>query len=137
MTRHTFLTSIAAAALALTTAACIGPADDPLAGPEQNGTHQDGHPVAAAPAGAAAGAPGPGAAGTPDQSVQEVTLVAQDSLRFDPATLTVEAGRPVRLTLRNAGQTTHDFTLSQGVARPVTVVVRGGETASATFTLAR
>lgn len=140
MNRHAFLTTIVAS-LTITTAACVGGGDVPLAEPDQNGTHQNGHPVATAPAGTSAGAPGAGTistTGTADhQSVQEITIVAHDSMRFDPATLTVEAGRPVRLTLRNAGQAIHDFRLSQGVPRSVKVVARGGETASVTFTLAR
>ena len=51
-------------------------------------------------------------------------------MRFEPATLTVVAGRPVRLTVRNQGSTTHDFTLSKGVARPVKVTVKAGRPAA-------
>ena len=58
-------------------------------------------------------------------------------MRFQPASLTVVAGRPVRLTVRNQGSTTHDLTLSKGVPRPVKVTVKGGETGSATFTVPR
>jgi plastocyanin len=125
--RHPFLSSIATAALALATVACTGALDDPTAEPAYNG-----QPVATTPAGTSAATPG-GA----NAAVQEVTVVSADAMRFDPATLTVEAGRPVRLTLRNTGQATHDFSLTQGVARPVKVVARGGETASVTFTLTR
>jgi uncharacterized cupredoxin-like copper-binding protein len=138
MNRHTLLTSVAAMALAVATAACTGAADDPLGAPDQNGTHQNGHPVAAAPVDAAGGAGGTGgASGATGQAVQEITIVAQDAMRFDPSTFTVEAGRPVRLTLRNEGQATHDFSLSQGVPRPVKVEARGGQSASVTFTIPR
>ncbi|HEX2186766.1 MAG TPA: cupredoxin domain-containing protein, partial [Chloroflexota bacterium] len=66
---------------------------------------------------------------------QPVTMVASDNMRFEPAAITVEAGRPVRLTLRNDGRTTHDFTLSQGVRREVKLVAKPGESATATFTI--
>jgi uncharacterized cupredoxin-like copper-binding protein len=132
--RHTLLTSIATAALALATVACTGTADDPMADSAQHG-----QPVATTPAGTSAATPGApaGTTGVANATAQEVTIVATDSMRFEPPTLTVEAGRPVHLTLRNTGQAIHDFSLSQGVARPVKVVARGGETASATFTLTR
>jgi plastocyanin len=130
--RQTLLTFIASAALALATVACTGAADDPTAEPAQNG-----QPVATTPAGTSAATPGAAAPGVANAAVQEVTIVSADGMRFDPATLTVEAGRPVHLTLRNTGQATHDFSLSQGVARPVKAVARGGETASVTFTITR
>jgi plastocyanin len=80
----------------------------------------------------------PSAQGAADaQDAQAVTIVASDGMRFDPAAITVEAGRPVRLTFRNDGNATHDFTLSQGASRPVHLVAKRGETASATFTLAQ
>jgi nitrite reductase (NO-forming) len=56
-------------------------------------------------------------------------------MRFEPATLTVQAGQPVLLTLRNAGHATHDFVLSEGVARRVRIKADGGETATGTFTV--
>ena len=58
-------------------------------------------------------------------------------MRFDPSSLTVVAGRPVRLTVRNGGTAEHDFTLSRGVARPVKLAAKPGQTTSATFTVAR
>jgi plastocyanin len=78
-----------------------------------------------------------GAAEADAQDAQAVTIVASDGMRFDPAAITVEAGKPVRLTFRNDGNATHDFTLSQGASRPVHLVAKRGETASATFTLAQ
>ena len=68
---------------------------------------------------------------------QEVTLVAQDGMRFTPSTLTVEVGRPVRLVLRNDGALVHDLTLRPGpagAAKPVRVVAAGKGTGSDTFT---
>jgi plastocyanin len=129
MNRQTFLRSFAVAALALTAVACTTDADDPLTASDPGPA-----PAATAPAGAASGAQGSTAT---DSAPQEITIVTLDSMRFEPATLTVVAGRPVRLTVRNQGSTTHDFTLSKGVARPVKVTVKGGETDSATFTIPR
>jgi nitrite reductase (NO-forming) len=56
-------------------------------------------------------------------------------MSFDPATITVHAGQPVQLTLRNTGGTPHDFTLTDGVAQPVKITAGGGQTASGTFTV--
>jgi len=39
--------------------------------------------------------------------------------RLKHATRTVRAGQPVELTLRDDGQSAHDFTLTDGVAQPV------------------
>jgi uncharacterized cupredoxin-like copper-binding protein len=84
----------------------------------------------------------PGAdAGTPAAAAangaQQVTLTVGNSMSFDPSAITVRAGQPVELMLRNNGQLPHDFTLSDGVARPVKITATGGQTASGTFTLAR
>src|SRR5919198_2657214 len=91
--------------------------------------------------GAAASGSTPGAdAGTPvpaaPDGAQQVTLTVGNSMSFDPSTITVRAGQPVELTLRNTGQMPHDFTLSDGVAQPVKISASGGQTASGTFTLA-
>jgi uncharacterized cupredoxin-like copper-binding protein len=123
MNRHAFLTSLAPAALALTAAACVGTATAPAAGSGPSGALEN---------------DGPPAAGGTDRSVQEVTVAALDSMRFEPAALTVEAGRPVRLTLRNWGTIPHDFTLTQGLPRPLTLVAGAGATSvSAPLILAR
>jgi nitrite reductase (NO-forming) len=72
---------------------------------------------------------------TPVAGAQQVTLTVGNSMKFDPATITVHAGQPVQLTLRNTGLTEHDFTLTDGVAQPVKITVSGGQTASGTFTI--
>ncbi len=46
-------------------------------------------------------------AGGAAQNAQEVTIVAKDNV-FDPKTYTVEAGKPVRLTVTNSGQNVHE-----------------------------
>jgi uncharacterized cupredoxin-like copper-binding protein len=77
----------------------------------------------------------PVAASEAPNGVQQVTLTVGNSMRFEPAAISVRAGQPVELTLRNDGQMPHDFTLSEGVAQPVKVSATGGQTASGTFTL--
>ena len=77
------------------------------------------------------------AGGAGGADAQEVTVVTRANARFTPSTLTVEAGRPVRLVLRNEGAVVHDLTLrlgTAGLAEQVSVVAAGGSTASATFT---
>jgi uncharacterized cupredoxin-like copper-binding protein len=69
--------------------------------------------------------------------VQQVTVVAQDTMRFTPSALTVQAGKPVRLVLRNEGALVHDITLRPGPAgsaKPVRVAAAGRGAGSATFT---
>jgi nitrite reductase (NO-forming) len=129
MNRQTFLRSFAVAALSLTAVACTTDAGDPLTASDPGPA-----PAATAPAGATSGAQGSTAT---DSAPQEITIVTLDSMRFEPATLTVVAGRPVRLTVRNGGNGEHDFTLSRGAARPVTIAVKPGQSNSATFTVAR
>jgi nitrite reductase (NO-forming) len=75
-------------------------------------------------AGAAASAP-----------AQMVSVRATDSLRFEPSSLTVNAGQPVQVTLTNAGQMQHDWSLTQGATQPVKIVANAGQTAVGTFTI--
>lgn len=120
--RRTYFAYLAVAGLAVTVTACGGTAKGAPKAPGQNGiTSTAGQPVEGA--------------GT--QAPQEVAIVTQDSMRFEPATLTVDTGRPVRLIVRNQGRAVHDFTLTKGVARSVKLVVKGGQSAETTFTIAR
>ena len=64
-----------------------------------------------------------------------MTVTVGNSMSFDPATISVTAGRPVELMLRNNGQMPHDLTLSDGVAQPVKITANGGQTASGSFTI--
>jgi uncharacterized cupredoxin-like copper-binding protein len=64
---------------------------------------------------------------------QQVTVNVGNSMKFEPTAISLRAGQPVELTLRNTGQTAHDFTLSDGVAQPVKLTVNGGDSASSTF----
>jgi plastocyanin len=68
---------------------------------------------------------------------QHVTISASDDMKFQPAAVSVHTGQPLELTLRSAGQSAHDLTLSEGVAQPVKLTVNGGETTSRIFSLER
>jgi uncharacterized cupredoxin-like copper-binding protein len=74
-------------------------------------------------------------ASTAPDGAQQVTINVGDVMKFDPAAISVRAGQPLELTLRNSGQMPHDFTLNDGVAQPIKLTVNGGETATGTFTL--
>ena len=65
---------------------------------------------------------------------QKLTIIGSDDMKFQPAAVSVHAGQPLELTLRNAGQSTHDLTLNEGIVQPVKLTVNGGETASRTLT---
>jgi uncharacterized cupredoxin-like copper-binding protein len=129
MNRRTLFLSLTAVALTVSAVACTQVPEDTMAG------HDTGsQPVASAPAPAPAG--DTGAAASSD-AVQDLTITTQDAMRFEPSGLTVVAGRPVRLTVRNGGSSEHDFTLTQGVDQPVKITVKRGQTGGATFTLTR
>jgi len=76
-------------------------------------------------------------ASAPSTAAQQLTLRGLDTMRFEPAQLTVRAGQPVQLTFENAGATIHDFTLTndQGVAQKVQAVAQGKTTRVANFTI--
>lgn len=56
---------------------------------------------------------------------QQLTLTATE-MRFEPANLTVSAGRPVTVTLKNQGTAEHDFTVMDLPATDVTNAVSHG-----------
>ncbi len=57
---------------------------------------------------------------------QRLTVTVGDSLAFDPPTLTVTAGKPVILTIRNIGNTDHDWTITGLPARDIKSAVQAG-----------
>ncbi len=67
--------------------------------------------------------------------VQKVEIIV-DSYSFKPDTITVEAGKPVEITLRSVASTiTHDFTIDDPESGlSVVQEVRGGRDATVTFT---
>jgi uncharacterized cupredoxin-like copper-binding protein len=79
---------------------------------------------------APAAAPAAGAAPAP----QQVTVTASDDFRFNPSTITVKAGQPLQVTFQNGGQIQHDFTVQQGLAKPVTILEDGAKSGSTTLT---
>jgi uncharacterized cupredoxin-like copper-binding protein len=77
---------------------------------------------------AACNSPAGAAGGT-----QQVTVQATE-FRFDPATVTVKAGAPVQLTLRNMGTQVHDWTVDNLGGQKVQVVAQPGQSSNITFT---
>jgi plastocyanin len=65
------------------------------------------NPQATPSGGSGGAAPTATTANGTSQNVQEVTIIAKDNA-FDPGTYTVEAGRPIRLTVTNSGQNVHE-----------------------------
>ena len=67
--------------------------------------------------------------------VQKVEIIV-DSYSFKPDTITLEAGKPVEITLRSVASTiTHDFTIDDPESGlSVVQEVRGGRDATVTFT---
>jgi plastocyanin len=95
--------------------------------------------VLTACSGASASGPTTPVVGTPvstsSAGAQQLTIHGFDAMRFEPNVITVRVGQPVELTLQNDGSSDHDFALSDGVAQPVKIVAKGGQSAAATFTL--
>ena len=52
-----------------------------------------------------------GCAGAPQQPVTEITLEAAD-FTYEPMSITVPAGQPITLMLKNTGKVEHDFVVS-------------------------
>jgi len=71
----------------------------------------------------------------PSEEVQKVEIIV-DSYSFKPENVTVEAGKPVEITLRSIASTIpHDFTINDPESGfTVTHDVRGGRDATFTFT---
>ena len=83
-------------------------------------------------ASACARAPAPAAgAGLPPE---QITLTGTDDFRFNPSTITLKAGQPLQVTFQNSGEILHDFTVQQGLARPITILEDGGKSGTATVT---
>ena len=75
-------------------------------------------PAAASPSGPAT---------TPEQ----ITVTGTDDFHFNPSDITVKAGQPLQVTFQNEGEILHDFTVQQGLAKPVVMVAEGGESGTA------
>ena len=90
--------------------------------------------LTAACAGPSAAAP---SGGKPASSAQAVEVRATDMLRFEPATITVKSGTPVRLTLKNSGTLVHDWAVDNLDGKKVSVEAAGGQSATTDFTPSR
>jgi uncharacterized cupredoxin-like copper-binding protein len=53
----------------------------------------------------------PGEPADASEADRQVTVVASDQLRFDPETIDVAPGQAITFTVRNEGQTDHEFVL--------------------------
>ena len=78
-------------------------------------------------------APAAGAALPPEQ----ITVTGSDDFRFNPSTITVKAGQPLEVTFQNGGEILHDFTVQQGLPKPVAITEDGGKSGTATVSYAR
>lgn len=67
-------------------------------------------------------------------SAQAVEVQATDRLRFEPATITVKSGTPVRLTLMNDGALDHDWVVENLDGRKVQVEAKPKASATGEFT---
>lgn len=112
------LLSLAAVALLVLTA-CGGDDDDDADDSPTTAA------VATSPAGAEPTAASGGATGEP------ITVTMQDTMKFDPATITVAAGAEVSIHLVNAGAIEHDFSLDEA---DVEESLDGGDEDEFTFT---
>ena len=63
-------------------------------------------------------------AGAPSGEVQRTT-VEMSELKYEPAHLSVKAGRPVEVTIRNVGTTDHDFVVAGLRAKDIKRVTGG------------
>jgi plastocyanin len=85
---------------------------------------------------AACGGRSAGAANKPAAGpAQNVTVKGADTMRFDPATLTVKAGSPVHVTMNDAGASLpHDFTIDSVGGQKFQVKPQPNGQASGDFT---
>jgi uncharacterized cupredoxin-like copper-binding protein len=65
---------------------------------------------------------------------EQVIVVGTDDFRMNPSTITVKAGQPLEVTFKNGVEILHDFTVQQGLARPVTILDQGAQSGIATIT---
>lgn len=65
-------------------------------------------------------------------NAEKVTVTAQDTFKYDPATLTAKVGQPVEVTLDNKGNLEHSFVIDElGVKIGP---IQGGQKGNASFT---
>src|SRR5881275_2686436 len=64
----------------------------------------------------------------------QITVTGTHDFRFSPSTITVKAGQPLEVTFQNGGEILHDFTVQQGLAKPLVITEDGGKSGTATVT---
>ena len=74
------------------------------------------------------------ASSKPANSTQAVDVKALDTLRFEPATITVKSGTPVRLTIINNGAIEHDWVVDNLDGKKLSVDAKPKSNGSAEFT---
>jgi uncharacterized cupredoxin-like copper-binding protein len=87
--------------------------------------------IACAGGGGGGAKPGPGAGGG---AAQNFEVRALDTMRFEPANLSVRTGSPVSITLNNVGVIVHDLTVDNIGGQSFQVLANGGQRASGQFT---
>ena len=83
---------------------------------------------------ACAGSSAASSSGKPTSSTQAVDIKALDTLKFDPATVTVKSGTPVRLTIVNNGALEHDWVVDNLDGKKLSVDAKPKTNATADFT---
>ena len=79
---------------------------------------------------------GQAAASKPAVSAQNVTVKTNDQMRFEPATLTVQANTPVSLNLDNSGAALiHDFTIDSVGGQQVHIPAQANSRGTGQFTV--
>src|SRR3990172_4968611 len=65
---------------------------------------------------------------------QAVTVIASE-YKFDPANITVQANKPARLTVRNAGSVEHSWTIEGKEKEVNTGYIQPGQSKTISFTI--
>lgn len=87
--------------------------------------------LAACGGGAGSGAAGGGDAGA--GAGTSTTIVGLDTMKFNPETITVKAGAPVKITFKNAGMLPHDLVTEGGTQNAKLVNIGAGKEQAGTF----
>jgi plastocyanin len=77
---------------------------------------------------------GPSSAAKPSSSTQAVDIKSLDTLKFDPATVTVKSGTPVRVTIINSGALEHDWVVDNLDGKKLSADAKPKTNATAEFT---
>lgn len=87
--------------------------------------------VLLAACGGGGGAAGGGVAGA--GAGTSTTIVGLDTMKFNPETITVKAGAPVKIAFKNAGMLPHDLVTEGGTQNAKLVNIGAGKEQAGTF----